>query len=93
VPGKDSPKLRDALISPKSPEYPELARVMGIGATIIIKVTVASDGSIKHIEFLRAHPLFTSAILEAVQNWHFDPKHPAVHDGRRTVFKLVFQLE
>jgi TonB family protein len=53
--------------------YPPLARQTLIGGTVVLKVTVAEDGSVRLVEIVRGHPLLTEGAKKGVRQWRFEP--------------------
>ena len=61
---------------PKSnapPEYPELARRVGIRGIARVQVTVAPDGSVKNVKELGGNPVLVDALTRAVKKWKYEP--------------------
>lgn len=56
-----------------SPAYPELARRMHVGGTVVLLVTVQPDGAVSKTKVESGHPLLTAAAEDAVRRWHFEP--------------------
>lgn len=63
--------------------YPPLARQTRISGTVVVQVSVASDGKVEHVEVLTGHPLLKQSVLESVQQWRFSPQ-----DGGLRNFEL-----
>jgi periplasmic protein TonB len=55
------------------PVYPDLARVAGIGATVILECQIDVNGRVADIKILRGHPLFENAAIDAVRQWVYTP--------------------
>ena len=68
--------------------YPPLARITRIGGTVIAKVVVAKDGSVKNVFIVRGHPLLRRAVLDPVSHWRFQ----ALETGE-VEFTLTFDFE
>lgn len=56
-----------------APEYPELARKLGIRGTARVLATVAPDGSVKQIKELGGNPVLVAALSSAVKTWKYEP--------------------
>jgi len=54
--------------------YPPLARQARIAGTVVVQVSVASDGKVDHVEVLKGHPLLRGAVEESVKKWTFSPQ-------------------
>lgn len=55
------------------PEYPEIARRMGISGTVRIEATVAPNGTVEKVMAQSGHGLLTGAAKAAVMQWRFVP--------------------
>ena len=83
--------------------YPPLARMTRISGTIVLKVSVAADGTVDGVEVLRGHPLLAEATLKTVKEWRFTPQEGAqrsfelncefvVRDGVDSVRTVVVEV-
>ncbi|MBN9617538.1 MAG: energy transducer TonB [Acidobacteriales bacterium] len=61
------------VVSKVAPSYPELARRMHVGGTVVLLVTVQPDGVVSKTKVESGHPLLTAAAEDAVKRWHFAP--------------------
>lgn len=67
-------QIRQAeLISRREPEYPKLARQMGIRGTVELVATIGPDGRVKNVQVIHGHPLLTKAATDAVMQWVYRP--------------------
>ncbi|HEV2709695.1 MAG TPA: energy transducer TonB [Edaphobacter sp.] len=62
-----------AVVSRVSPSYPELARRMHVGGTVVLMVTVQPDGTVAKAKVESGHPLLVAAAEDAVKRWRFEP--------------------
>ena len=62
-----------AVIKRVSPIYPELARRMHVGGTVMILVTVQANGTVSATKVESGHALLTAAAEDAVRHWRFAP--------------------
>ncbi|HKI13129.1 MAG TPA: TonB family protein [Candidatus Acidoferrum sp.] len=51
--------------------YPPLARQTRISGTVVVHVSVASDGKISEAKILKGHPLLVEAVEDVVKKWTF----------------------
>lgn len=56
-----------------SPEYPELAKRMGVTGKVKIEVVITPDGRVKGTRVIGGHPLLVQACQDAVKEWKFLP--------------------
>lgn len=56
-----------------TPQYPELARKLGISGVVKVEVTIAPNGIVKSTKVIGGHPLLIDAAVEAVKKWRFEP--------------------
>ena len=61
------------LIYGKQPEYPKLARQMGVKGSVELLATIGVDGHVKKVKVEKGHPLLTKAASEAVMQWVYKP--------------------
>lgn len=59
--------------SSPAPEYPELARKMGIKGTARVLAMVAPDGNVKEVKELGGNPVLVAALVSAVKTWKYEP--------------------
>jgi TonB family protein len=62
-----------AVVTRVSPSYPELARRMHVGGTVVLMVTVQPDGAVSKTKVESGHPLLAAAAEDAVKRWRFEP--------------------
>lgn len=62
-----------AVVTRVSPSYPELARRMHVGGTVVLLVTVQPDGAVSKTKVESGHPLLATAAEDAVKRWRFAP--------------------
>ena len=55
------------------PQYPALARRMGIQGRVIIRAVISREGTIEQARVLSGQPLLTGAALNAVLQWKYRP--------------------
>ena len=53
--------------------FPPLARQTRIGGTVIAKVFVANEGSVRTVSIEKGHPLLRPVVSDAVSHWKFQP--------------------
>lgn len=56
-----------------NPTYPPLARQTHISGTVVLHVTITTDGALQDIEVVSGHPLLIQAALDAVKQWQYEP--------------------
>jgi TonB family protein len=57
------------------PEYPLIARRVGLSGTVKVQVVIGTDGQVKDVKVLGGHPLFVEATLDALKRWKFAPSN------------------
>jgi protein TonB len=59
---------------PTDIEYTVEARSEGIEGRLVLKITVAADGSVRDVEVVQsAHPMLDASAVAAVKTWRFEP--------------------
>jgi len=56
-----------------APEYPSLAKQMGIRGTVELSALIGKDGRVQGLKVVRGHPLLVQSAVEAVRNWVYQP--------------------
>jgi TonB family protein len=56
-----------------APVYPEEARVLRQGATVILAATVMEDGTVGAVRVIDGPPVFAQSAVEAVKQWRYRP--------------------
>ena len=54
------------------PEYPSLARKMGIHGTVRIEVTISPEGKVKSTRVVGGHPILLETAKQAAMRWEFE---------------------
>jgi TonB family protein len=54
------------------PEYPPLARQAHISGDVVIRLSIAPDGSVKSAELFNGHPMLAPAALESARKSEFE---------------------
>lgn len=84
--GQDDPHRR--VRSRVDPEYPPLARHLGIAGPVRLSVVVAPNGTIKEARAIGGHPLLVNAALDAVRHWRFEPATAETTETMQFSFNL-----
>jgi protein TonB len=61
------------LITQVTPAYPPLAKQARVAGTVRLTAIIGRDGAIRNLQVMSGHPLLTSAALEAVRQWRYQP--------------------
>jgi len=56
-----------------APALPEAARQAGIRGTVILALTIGTDGTVTGARVLRSIPLLDQAALDAARQWRYEP--------------------
>jgi protein TonB len=54
------------------PQYPEIARKLGLSGVVKLEVVVAPNGSVKETKVIGGHPILVNAAVDAVKKWKFE---------------------
>jgi TonB family protein len=60
-----------AVISRVPPDYPELARRMGVSGSVMVQATILPNGTVSETHIESGHKLLGPAAERAVQKWRF----------------------
>jgi len=55
------------------PRYPQLARALQARGTVIIEITIGTDGKVQDTTVTHSVPELDQAALEAVRQWEYEP--------------------
>lgn len=55
------------------PDYPEIAKRVGIEGIVVVKVLINTKGDVEDIEVYESHPPFDQAAVEAAKQFKFKP--------------------
>ena len=74
-----------------APKYPPLAMQAKIAGIVKLELSVdTNSGEVRDIKVVLGHPIFLSAVMDAVKQWRFVPEQ--LHDkGERIPADLVFE--
>jgi TonB family protein len=61
------------LVTKVDPVYPEEAKQKGVSGVVRVRVTVATDGSVKEVEIIEGDPLLIDAAKQAILKWQYTP--------------------
>ncbi|HYL35616.1 MAG TPA: energy transducer TonB [Bryobacteraceae bacterium] len=61
------------LIKKVLPIYPPLAKSARVSGAVHLIGIIAKDGTIRNLQLVSGHPLLTSAAMEAVRQWVYQP--------------------
>ena len=61
------------MVFSKQPEYPKLARQMGVKGSVEVVATIGTDGRVKSVKVEKGHPLLVKAATDAVMQWVYKP--------------------
>lgn len=66
--------VMDGLLVRKTmPQYPPLARAMGVEGTVILQASISKAGTIENLRVVSGPQLLQQAALEAVSQWRYRP--------------------
>jgi TonB family protein len=75
------------------PVYPPIAKSAHMSGTIVLHCIIATDGSMKQVEYKSGPPILMKAAMDAVRQWRY---RPTLLDGRPvevdTTVSVIFSL-
>jgi TonB family protein len=60
-------------ISKPAPEYPALARQMGLTGVVKVSVVIGTDGQLKDVQVLGGHPILVQQVEDTLKKWKYAP--------------------
>jgi TonB family protein len=85
--GPDS-HLKLQIIKKVNPTYPADAKKLGVEGVVVLKATIARDGSVTNLQVVSGPPELVKAALDAVMRWQYAPVEKSV----TTEVKINFTL-
>lgn len=61
------------LVRRVQPDYPRIAKIIGLSGTVLVRATIGTDGEVHEIEVLSGNPILAEAALSAVRQWRYRP--------------------
>jgi TonB family protein len=61
------------LVHRVQPEYPGLAKNIGLSGTVILRARIGTDGEVRDLQLLSGNALLARSALEAVRQWRYRP--------------------
>ncbi len=61
------------LLSKVQPDYPVAAKLLKREGTLVVKATIAKDGSVREVHVVSGDPLFRDAAARAIKQWRYRP--------------------
>ena len=61
------------VISRTSPDYPDIAKRMGLQGTVHLQAIVRPDGTVRDVRILGGHPMLAAAAEQTVRKWRYQP--------------------
>jgi protein TonB len=61
------------LVHRVQPEYPGLAKNIGLSGTVILRARIGTDGVVRDLQLVSGNALLAHAALAAVQQWRYQP--------------------
>jgi hypothetical protein len=73
--------------------YPPLARQVQIQGTVIVKLTIAADGTVLAVESPDAHPLLKDDTEKLLKKWTFGCAYCSSPAPSEKTIKFIYRLE
>ena len=55
-----------------APQYPEIARKIGLTGVVRLEIVVAPNGNVKGTKVIGGHPILVNAAIDAVKKWKYE---------------------
>jgi periplasmic protein TonB len=72
-PPRISLMMEGSLIRRVEPQYPVIAKNMGVQGTVVLAAVISREGTIEQLQVVSGHPLLVQAALRAVREWRYRP--------------------
>jgi periplasmic protein TonB len=70
---RDSRVMEAMLVHRVQPEYPRLAKNIGLSGTVILRARIGTDGEVRDLQLVSGNALLAHSALEAVREWRYRP--------------------
>ena len=70
---RDSRVMEAMLVHRVQPEYPGLAKHIGLAGTVILRARIGTDGEVRDLRLVSGNALLARSALEAVREWRYRP--------------------
>jgi TonB family protein len=67
----DSSGVERQLVTRVEPKYPKDLQERSIGGTVRLKLVIAANGAVEHVELLGGNPILGESAVTAVQKWKY----------------------
>jgi TonB family protein len=61
------------LVNRVKPEYPSIAKTIGLSGTVLLRAVIGTDGEVHSLEVLSGNPILAQAAYAAVRQWRYRP--------------------
>jgi TonB family protein len=61
------------LVHRVQPDYPRLAKNMGLSGTVVLRARIGTDGEVRDLEVVSGNAILARSALEAVREWRYQP--------------------
>lgn len=72
--------------SQRPPDYPDIAKSMGLKGTVQLQAIVKPDGTVREVHVLGGHPMLAVAAEQAVRRWRYSPANRETVETVKIVF-------
>lgn len=72
-PGRVSRVMEGNLIHRVEPQYPPIAKQLGIQGAVIVKAVISREGSIEQAQVISGQGMLSNAALDAIRQWKYRP--------------------
>ncbi len=69
-----SAKAAPVVVSKVIPVYPLEAKKAGIEGNVVLRTTIAKDGSVSHLDVVSGNTILAKAAVTSVQQWRYEPQ-------------------
>jgi TonB family protein len=65
------------------PDYPTIAKQLGIQGSVLLTATVGKDGRVEHVQVVSGPPLLVHSAKQAVEQWQYSSVSAQPRASRR----------
>ena len=86
--------IESTLIYKTIPQYPIIAKTVGVQGTVILQATISKSGTIENLQVISGPAMLQQAAIDAVRTWRY---HPYLLNDQpvevETTVNVIFKLE
>jgi TonB family protein len=88
LPAQEASEGTRKIVTKVSPQYPPVARRLGLQGVVKMEVVIAPNGTVKSVEVIGGHPMLADSAQNVVRQWKWEPASHETHQTVEMSFKF-----